>query len=194
MVVVAQLVERCSVAAEVTGAEPVYHPAFLPGTIFLSGHRSRKNTFMIKLPFFKQSTNYFCGPAVVRMILAFYGQDFTEEELVKILKPTVDIGTGYTDLTNLFIARGLAVSEKQNGSVQDLIDFVNKNIPVIVNYVEPKDDDGHYAVVVDIKDDFIILNDPWHGPDFKIPVAEFYQRWQSEFGDVHRWLLAVFQK
>ena len=62
---------------------------------------------------------------------------------------------------------------------------------MIVNYVEPDTDTGHYAVVIGLENGKIILNDPWNGEGFAISEEEFVRRWQSGDGQFKKWFMAV---
>jgi len=44
--------------------------------------------FNIKVPFFRQEVWYSCGPACMRMILAFLGIIKTEEEITEVCEAT----------------------------------------------------------------------------------------------------------
>lgn len=44
------------------------------------------NIKVLKAPYYKQETNYTCGPASARMILGYYGVNVTEKEIAKVAK------------------------------------------------------------------------------------------------------------
>jgi hypothetical protein len=54
-------------------------------------------------PYFKQQNSYTCSLAVLRMVLKFYGNSVSEEELVK--KVEVDYGKDFKNLWNPTIAK-----------------------------------------------------------------------------------------
>jgi predicted double-glycine peptidase len=64
-------------------------------------------------------------------------------------------------------------------------------MPVIVNYIESDNDDGHYAVVIGEEGENLIMNDPWHGKEFKIDKTDFESRWKSEDGQHIKWIMVV---
>jgi ABC-type bacteriocin/lantibiotic exporter with double-glycine peptidase domain len=146
---------------------------------------------MIKLPYFKQDTEYSCGPTVMRMIFQFYGKVFSEKKLIQRLKTNKDIGTRHKAMIDLACAEGFHVYVNKESSFEEIRFFNNKNIPVIVYYVEPDGDDEHYAIVVDIEEDQIVLNDPWNGERFKMNHDDFEKRWYSKYENLKRWIMVI---
>ncbi|MDP3996537.1 MAG: cysteine peptidase family C39 domain-containing protein, partial [bacterium] len=55
----------------------------------------------------------------------------------------------------------------------------------------PSNDEGHYAVVVGLSDDYLFLNDPWNGKKFEISREEFLKRWKDSDGTHKNWLMVI---
>lgn len=55
----------------------------------------------LNIPFFKQETNYYCGPASTQMVLEFHGVSLTQTQLALELKTHPVTGTEYLDLTRV---------------------------------------------------------------------------------------------
>lgn len=144
---------------------------------------------MIKLPYFKQDTNYSCGPAVIQMIFRFYGKVFSEEDLIQRLKTQKDIGTQHQSMIEVARTEGFYVYVNNESSLNEIIFFLNKNIPVIVHYVD--DGVGHYSVVVKVDEDNVVLDDPWNGEKFKINREQFEKIWHNEKGNFKKWIMVV---
>jgi predicted double-glycine peptidase len=133
----------------------------------------------IKIPYFKQDTNYSCGAASVQMILRFFGIIKSEEDLIKELKTEKEDGTSHEEIIKIIRQNNLFCYVNDNSNFDEIKMYLNKNLPVLVNYIETDDDEGHYAVVVGINEEKIILNDPWHGEDFELNISKFENRWQN---------------
>ncbi len=50
--------------------------------------------------------------------------------------------------------------------------------PALVNYREV-DGEDHYAIVLRVTKRFVVLHDPWHGPNYRLPVATFTAHWKN---------------
>jgi len=144
---------------------------------------------MIKLPFFKQDTEYSCGPAAMQMVFRFYGKVFSEQKLIEKLKTDEDIGTNHKAMVDFACSEGFYVYVNNESTLEEVASFVERNIPVIIHFIEPCDDDEHYSVIVGINKDHVTLHDPWNGKEFEIGKKEFEQRWHSK--DCKKWILVM---
>ena len=102
---------------------------------------------MIKLKPFRETPGL-CGPASLKMVMDYYGVSVSEAEIAKVAAATKAKGTSITGLIKAAKHIGFETFLKKNSSLKDLEYFVNKKIPVIVDWFA--EDDGHYSVVVDI--------------------------------------------
>lgn len=136
---------------------------------------------MIEVPFFRQTTEYSCGPAVLRMVFSFYGLDLSEKELIKKLKTSKKTGTKNEMIVKVAESKGFDVYVNNESSVEEVASFVTKNIPVIVNLVGPDDNEGHFVVIKDVASDTITYADPSDGDSQKIKVIDFEKRWRSGY-------------
>ncbi len=146
---------------------------------------------MIKLPFYKQDTDYSCGPATLQMIFRFYGKFFSEKDLIKKLKTNRTTGTRHKALLDFACSNGFYVYINNESSLKEVAYLVGRKIPVIIHFIEPDSNDGHYAVIVGINKKHVILDDPWNGKNFKITRKDFEERWHSEDGSFVRWIMVV---
>lgn len=144
----------------------------------------------LDVPFFRQHTNYSCGPASLKMVLQYYGIHKSEDELYTMTKLTED-GTVHGRMIRAANKCGLHVFVDKNTSIDALKYHIDEGTPVIVNFLEPKYDEGHYAVVIGYDHGNIILNDPLHGAEFRISFHDFESRWRGEFETAKRWMMAV---
>ena len=145
----------------------------------------------MEVAYFKQDTNFSCGPAVIQMILAFFGIHQSEGYLQKKLESDEKKGTDHMNMISYLLKKGLYCYANNDSTFKEVAYFLDKKIPVVVNYLEPEADWGHYAVVLELNKNNIILNDPWHGERFSMRLDEFEERWQSGDGKHKKWILAV---
>ncbi|MFA6408398.1 MAG: peptidase C39 family protein [Candidatus Paceibacterota bacterium] len=150
---------------------------------------------MMLVPYYKQKTDYTCGPACLKMVFEYLGKkEVTKEELGVLVKTHPERGTSTDDMRLAVIEHGLFYSEKKEASLEDIRSFIARDIPVIVDFIEPEDEDRHFAVVVGIDTERITLNDPWHGEGFTMPVDDFEKRWGSPKNRYPKWLMAISRK
>lgn len=145
----------------------------------------------LAVPFYKQDTNYTCGPVALQMVLDFFGVFKSEEKLTKMAKTNEKEGTSHRNILRTARKSGFVCYSKSNAKIAEIKEIISTKLPVIVNYIEPADDWGHYAVVVGIKKDTLILNDPWNGEGFEISEEEFLHRWRSGDGRAIRWMMII---
>jgi predicted double-glycine peptidase len=148
-------------------------------------------TKLLDFPHTRQSFDYSCGPGAVQAVMAYYGEDFRESELIDLLKTDKDEGTYVKDIVKFFDLKGFSTNVKQNMTTDDLFSYIDKHIPVIVmiqawgneldfkaNY---KDcwNDGHFVVVIGYTNKDILFSDPALFNTGYIPIPEFVDRWHD---------------
>lgn len=126
-----------------------------------------------------------CGPASLKMVLAYYGVERTEEELAELCKTDPDLGTSAENIQEATESLGFTVKIKNNSTFEDIQAWLDKKVPVIVNwftrgridYPESDVPDGHLSVVVGLDEQYIYLQDPELGKLRKIPRDDFMKVW-----------------
>lgn len=142
----------------------------------------KKNLLPVK-PF--QETESMCGPASLKMVLGYYGVEKSEKELAKICKTTKDLGTSNKSLKEAAESLGFEVKMKDNSTFEDIKYWLDKKVPVIVDwftrgradYDDSDIADGHYSVVVGLDNSYIYLQDPELGHIRKIKKKDFMTVW-----------------
>lgn len=146
---------------------------------------------LLSVPFYKQDTHYTCGPTSLQMVLEFFGVRHGEKDLA-ILAKTEHEGTAHGDLIMAVTRLGFHCYVNSGSDLSEIKHFLKLGFPVIVNYMEPSDDDGHYSVAVGYDKKTIILHDPWNGPYFTLKQEEFARRWYDDGAHrSHHWLMVV---
>ena len=128
----------------------------------------------------------------MQMVFAYFGVRTSQRALLRILKTTELRGTRNSALVRAAVAQGLYHDAHDNATLAQIRQFMKLNKPVIVSYLEPSDDEGHYAVVTGYERGKIILNDPQHGKNFRISDRRFLARWHDRWDTKHhRWMLVL---
>ena len=133
---------------------------------------------------FDQTKGY-CGPASLKMVLRFFGDERTEKEIAKIAGSTRQDGTPGENLIVAARALGYDAVMKDEATIEDLVKCVNEDeLPVIVNWFST--DDGHYSVVVGIDEEKreIKLQDPEIRKMRTLPLDEFENVWFDFDSDI----------
>lgn len=148
----------------------------------------------IKIPFHAQETDYTCGPAVLRMVFEFFGITKSEKWLTQKLDTNSIIGTSHQALIRIATEEGFYCYVNSNSDFFEIIHFVKLGLPVIVDFKEPTEEEGHYAVVSRVSKFLktaIYLNDPYNGKDIKLSEKEFLSRWYDPLTKSKNWIMVL---
>lgn len=138
----------------------------------------------------KQSDSSRCGPAVVKMILSYYGVDATEDAICKYCNHTYEKGCDDKGIVKAFKHFGLAAKIYNNSTLKDIEYWNNYHIPVIVDWfaggVSMEDiPNGHSGIVVDIDRENIYILDPSTAKVLTISRDDFMRVWFDWRKDNH---------
>ena len=146
---------------------------------------------LLDVPLAPQTTNYSCGAASMQSLLAYYGHQYSEAELIRRLKTNPSFGTDHNDMVKFARQLGIDAEVKYNQSIEDIKREVATGNPVIVEFQAWPDkpltrpypeiwDQGHYAVVVGADHENLYFVDPviFGGRGF-IKISEFLERWHD---------------
>ncbi len=129
---------------------------------------------MLKVPLFKQSTGWNCGPACVQMLLAFHGKKVSQKKIAKMAKTTKN-GTHHKNLVRV-MKRFKIKAKARTANIRELKKKLNSGNPAILNYFMPQDNEGHFAVAIAKGKKFLTLNDPWLGKK-RYSIKRFKSLW-----------------
>lgn len=141
---------------------------------------------MLPIKAFQETLNSgMCGPASLKIILAYYGVEKTEHELVKLCGTKNDLGTNAYGLKKAAEQLGFKVKIKNRSTFKDIERWLDKKVPVIVNwftrgrmdYTNSDVADGHYSVVAGLDNNHIYLQDPETGSMRKLDKESFMTVW-----------------
>lgn len=149
-----------------------------------------------------------CGPASLKIVLAYYRVNKSEKELAKLSGWDKKLGIDEKGIKKTAETLGFQVKIKDNSSFDDIEKWLDKGVPVIVDwftkgrndYRESEMADGHYSVVCGLDDKFIYLQDPEIGRVRKIKRYDFMRVWFDFKGEyikkselVIRQIIAIFK-
>jgi predicted double-glycine peptidase len=158
--------------------------------IVLSGCFCNKSR-ILDFPSPRQSYDYSCGPGAVQAVMAYYGEDFRESQLIDSLKTDKNDGTLVKEIVKFLSSRGFKTDVKQNLTQKELFGYIDRKIPVIVliqawgtesnfnNHYIHCWNDGHFLVVIGYNKKNVIFFDPALFKAGYIPIPEFMDRWHD---------------
>jgi ABC-type bacteriocin/lantibiotic exporter with double-glycine peptidase domain len=160
-------------------AAPARPPIKLPGNL-------------IRLPLTRQATSYTCGISALQSVLAYYGDEFREDDLSRKLKANHREGTAYARIAKFSREHGYHVDIHKDMSLPDLKALLDSKLPVIclvqawaerpMDYREAWSE-GHYVVAVGYNAENIYFMDPSTLGNYAyIPAPEFVDRWHDTDG------------
>ncbi len=150
-----------------------------------------------------------CGAASLKIVLGYYGVVKSEGELCRMCGTTVELGTDDEGIVRAAGELGFCAEVKNDSSFEDIAQWLNRGVPVIVDwftrgridYADEDVADGHYSVVVGLDDEYIYLQDPEIGKLRKLTREDFLSVWFDFTGHtIHtdeliiRQLIAVYKK
>ena len=133
-----------------------------------------------------------CGPASLKIVLDYYGLDKSEQELAELTGHTAGLGINSEGITDAAKSLGFSVEIKNESSLEEIENWLEKGVPIIVDWFtrgrHDYDDsavaDGHYSVVSGLDDEFIYLQDPEIGNERKIKRDDFLKVWFDFAGEL----------
>lgn len=135
----------------------------------------QENSRQLSVELFKQSEG-FCGPASLKIILAYYGTEKTEDELANVMGATREYGCDPADIVSVAEKIGYSAQYKERSSIGEITSLIDQEIPVIVQWFSPEEN-GHYSVISGYENDNLVMVDPLTGSVRKIASQDFLNRW-----------------
>ena len=141
---------------------------------------------MLKLKPFQETLNAsMCGPASLKIVLDYYGLEKSEKELARLCQHDKNLGVDDEKIKKAAESLGFKVKIENNSNFNDIEKWLDKKVPVIVNwftkgrqdYSELEVADGHYSVVAGIDEKYIYLQDPEIGKIRKLKRDDFMRVW-----------------
>ncbi|MFH1036623.1 MAG: cysteine peptidase family C39 domain-containing protein [Patescibacteria group bacterium] len=136
----------------------------------------------ITLKPFRQTPG-FCGQACIKMLVDHYDVGVSSEQgIAEISLATRETGTSLKGIIRAANYFNLQVFVKDSSKIADLRYFIDRGIPIIVNWFQ--EDDGHYSIAVGLDEEKIVIIDP--GDDHhrkEMAINLFLGIWFDYVGD-----------
>jgi len=141
---------------------------------------------MLKIKPFQETLNAgMCGPASLKIVFDYYGVKKSEKELAKLCKHNKDLGVDDEKMKKTAESLGFKVKIKNNSSFKDIERWLDKKVPVIVDWItrgrrdypDSEVAEGHCSVVAGLDDEYIYLQDPEIGKIRKLKRSDFMKVW-----------------
>ncbi|MDD4858780.1 MAG: cysteine peptidase family C39 domain-containing protein [Dehalococcoidales bacterium] len=145
---------------------------------------------MINLPSVRQTFDYDCGAKALQTVMAYYGVEVREDELMAQLG-CISSGTSPKKMISLAEKKGFEVKASCGTSLATVRKYVDEETPVIVllqawadRYMTNDDwkvdnDDGHYAIIVWYINNIIVFEDPSSFRRTYLTEDELIARWHD---------------
>lgn len=150
-----------------------------------------------------QNTSFSCGNSCVQAVMAYYGFEYTEKKLIKILKTSRKWGTKSKNMIKFFKSKKFKV-HFGSFTLENLKEFINKERPVIIllqawgpvgTIYTHTYQYGHYVVVSGYNKRGFIIEDPAIFGRCFLSNAQLKKRWHADDEEkVYNWGLAVWGK
>lgn len=154
------------------------------------------SSLLLDVPDTRQSTEYSCGASALQAVLMYWGDEYSEKDLMDMLH-TTEYGTHPEDIVRVGKELGYEAELKENLTLEDLEKSIKEGVPVIVTgqaWREGEDlnkpwkdvwESGHYMVVIGMDDNTVYIEDPsLLGSQGTMPRQEFLDRWHDYEGDI----------
>ncbi|HLC95086.1 MAG TPA: C39 family peptidase [Patescibacteria group bacterium] len=147
-----------------------------------------------------------CGPASLKIVLAYYGVHKSEKELARLCQHSKKLGVTNEQMEQAARSLGFRVTVKYQSTFKDIEQWLQKKVPVIVDWMTrgradaPASEvaEGHSSVVVGLDDKYIYLQDPEIGALQTFTRHNFMKVWFDFKGEyiqpdelVIRYIMAI---
>ena len=148
-----------------------------------------------------------CGPASLKIVLDYYGVHKSEQELAELTGLVPGLGVDDEGIIKAAESLGFKTVIKNESSLSDIEEWLEKKVPVIVNwftrgrsdYSDSEIADGHYSVVAGLDAEHIYIQDPETGGLRTLKREDFMKVWFDFSGEyiqpdelILRQLIAVY--
>lgn len=127
----------------------------------------------------------------MRMLLDSVGIKKSEKEVVRLLGTKKTIYPRHEALPIAAEKLGLEYLVGKNSSFKELNMFLSGGYKLMTCYFLVEEDNGHYAVIRKIDNQFIYLLDPLMGPKTKYPLRDFKTVWRGKVDTDKGWFFGI---
>ena len=117
-----------------------------------------------------------CGPTCLEIVLKYYGKEYSQKELKKLLGSSILMGTTNSKMIEISKKLGFKSQFKFNSSIEEIKELISKKIPPIVGWITPEGA-SHYSVIQGIDKNYIFIVDPELNKIRRFKIEDFLERW-----------------
>jgi ABC-type bacteriocin/lantibiotic exporter with double-glycine peptidase domain len=176
----------------------------------MQGMTSRA-THLLNVPTIRQKTDFACGNTALACVLQYHRKFYSADQLAE-LAGTKETGTDHANLVGAAQNAGLSTIAKSGGTLDELVSFIDRGLPVIVGWwsmdkgdkhydhtwpleKRAKRDCGHYSVLRGYTPTKLLFMDPQEDPVEKMTDKAFERVWYDtdtdDYHRVDRWYLLI---
>lgn len=135
-------------------------------------HTPAKGSYKLKFRNYKQQDSHSCGFVAALTVTKFLTPDVKTKDVLKAVRPSKNAGIDAAGLRGALKNLGIRTRHEKNVSVEELKQYVQGGVPVLVT-VFPKDwSSDHWTVVQGVSEDRVYLT------NYKsLPIAQFEKEW-----------------
>jgi predicted double-glycine peptidase len=139
-----------------------------------------------------QQKSYTCGPVSLLNVLRLKGDSsYSEDEQAELCEAKQGVGTSHANLVKVARSIGLEViAEKEQATIADLEQSLDKGHYVIVNYLYLYSDEGHYGLITEYDDEAFYFRDCSYG-FIRLHKSDFDNAWWNQKKTIHGWFMAI---
>ncbi len=155
---------------------------------------------ILDLPKTRQVETWTCGANAVQKVCQYYGEDYREMDLVKMLNATPENGTEIQPIIDFLGKCGFQTDVKEGMTIAELKAYIDKDIPVILMIQAwAKDtaqlrgwENGHFSVCIGYTHHEFLFADPSLYDIGYIPFDKLIPRWHDfDVGDKKYYQLGI---
>lgn len=144
----------------------------------------------IDFPSGRQTFEFDCGSKALQLVMAYYGIDVREDELMRKLHVGQN-GTHPAEMVNTAQSYGFYVTTLLDCPLHLIKNYIDNRTPVVVllqawadHYMSPSDwrntnEHGHYAIVIGYDEHIVLFEDPAAISHTWLTIRDFIARWHD---------------
>lgn len=143
---------------------------------------------ILDFPSLRQATSYSCGSSATQMVMAYYGIDEMEKDIIHEVQTSSKVGTEADMIVKYFRKHKFRVKQGAM-TLEEVKKYIKKKTPVIIAlqaWTEKEKEDwekvyncGHYVVAIGYTKDHIIFSDPSSVNKTYLTNEDFLIRWHD---------------
>lgn len=153
----------------------------------------------IAMKYYAQYDKFSCGCICVKMLLERLWIKKKRAEIIESMWAVPLIWVESEDIIEYLHAQNLEILEKEETTLEELINYIKSGYPVIVNYINPLIKYWHYWIISGFceKEEVFYFADPRTGQDYWMSFSDFEKNWTNRPENekvVKRWALIAWRE